>query len=587
MTEALPMNEASFDLQATHGIIIQLEQAKSSIEEVIDHLPDLFAVIFDSGRILKLNQVMSKMLGTPPEEAITKNFSTLFSFEGWQAFQANMYKLRAAHEFKSVEFELPIYSNLGEERVLFWYIRRQQLGKNREIFYVTGRDISVSVLLAEKNAQLQFHRKRIQAILDNSLQGFFTFNRDLQIESDYSTRAEQLLGSDILGKKITDVLGTDASSEDQFSNVFFNSSSWDLLKNVSTLEKAIRGRQLKIDFVPILEDRKVKRILGTITDVTALKILEQKNEKTERTGRCVLRILQFRTVFAFILEELERLRNRTWTEETARDFAHTIKGEFSFFEFQEVVDILDRWQAKWERDFSLGDMAPIYLQIRTILDDFLKRYNSILNLKLTEDPNVERLSQNLRALVQDFSLQTSNPQIYNALETFVGQPIGESLEWLNSVWLITANERKKKVNPITWASSAPVFTLPYSKLFQSIVHLVRNAAIHGIEKTKERSAKGKPLNGSLTITLSEVGDSYHLIVADDGVGFSNPNIAEQIKGESQKNLTGLSIVLAEAKSLSGDVVTRNGATGGAEIEVSFKKIPLLQHFGLHHLSAKK
>ncbi|EMI22018.1 cheA signal transduction histidine kinase, partial [Rhodopirellula maiorica SM1] len=52
-----------------------------------------------------------------------------------------------------------------------------------------------------------------------------------------------------------------------------------------------------------------------------------------------------------------------------------------------------------------------------------------------------------------------------------------------------------------------------------LLHLVRNAVDHGIEKTTERIAAGKPETASLTVSASLRGGQVEVVVQDDGAGF--------------------------------------------------------------------
>ena len=58
-------------------------------------------------------------------------------------------------------------------------------------------------------------------------------------------------------------------------------------------------------------------------------------------------------------------------------------------------------------------------------------------------------------------------------------------------------------------------------------HLVRNAIVHGIEPTEERSSMGKPKQGLVLMKLSEQGAELRLQVSDDGRGLNFVRIREQ------------------------------------------------------------
>lgn len=60
-----------------------------------------------------------------------------------------------------------------------------------------------------------------------------------------------------------------------------------------------------------------------------------------------------------------------------------------------------------------------------------------------------------------------------------------------------------------------------------LVHIIRNAADHGIESPEERTRSGKPSRGTISIQLSENEDNLILSVTDDGAGLDYDGILEK------------------------------------------------------------
>ena len=60
-----------------------------------------------------------------------------------------------------------------------------------------------------------------------------------------------------------------------------------------------------------------------------------------------------------------------------------------------------------------------------------------------------------------------------------------------------------------------------------LLHLVRNALVHGIESPAERRARGKPERGLLSVSLTLRRRSLEIRVADDGQGLDTGRIAER------------------------------------------------------------
>ena len=64
------------------------------------------------------------------------------------------------------------------------------------------------------------------------------------------------------------------------------------------------------------------------------------------------------------------------------------------------------------------------------------------------------------------------------------------------------------------------------KLADPLVHLLRNAVDHGLEKMEERLAAGKPPSGKITLEIAREKDHVAITVADDGRGMDPARLIE-------------------------------------------------------------
>ncbi|MDO9412619.1 MAG: chemotaxis protein CheA [Pseudolabrys sp.] len=81
-----------------------------------------------------------------------------------------------------------------------------------------------------------------------------------------------------------------------------------------------------------------------------------------------------------------------------------------------------------------------------------------------------------------------------------------------------ARQLNKTVNLVTQGENTEADKTIVDRLFEPMVHLVRNAVDHGIETPEQRSAAGKPEQATITIAASRAGDRFHVDVHDDGRG---------------------------------------------------------------------
>jgi two-component system chemotaxis sensor kinase CheA len=69
------------------------------------------------------------------------------------------------------------------------------------------------------------------------------------------------------------------------------------------------------------------------------------------------------------------------------------------------------------------------------------------------------------------------------------------------------------------------------KLESPIIHMVRNAIDHGVERPDKREAAGKPGTGRITVSAAIADDNLFLTLKDDGAGLSRERILRKVVGK--------------------------------------------------------
>ena len=67
------------------------------------------------------------------------------------------------------------------------------------------------------------------------------------------------------------------------------------------------------------------------------------------------------------------------------------------------------------------------------------------------------------------------------------------------------------------------------RLYDPLLHVVRNSADHGLEGPDERVANGKPAQGRILLSAAQVGSEVRITVADDGRGLSRDKILKKAR----------------------------------------------------------
>jgi two-component system, chemotaxis family, sensor kinase CheA len=106
-------------------------------------------------------------------------------------------------------------------------------------------------------------------------------------------------------------------------------------------------------------------------------------------------------------------------------------------------------------------------------------------------------------------------------------PAGQVLQSFPRLVRDVARQLGKKVTLVTRGEGTEADKAILDRLFEPLVHLVRNAVDHGIESPEQRLAAGKPGSATVTIEASRIGDRFLLKVSDDGRGIDPASVRRQ------------------------------------------------------------
>jgi len=97
-------------------------------------------------------------------------------------------------------------------------------------------------------------------------------------------------------------------------------------------------------------------------------------------------------------------------------------------------------------------------------------------------------------------------------------------------------QTEKKIELIMIGEDTEIDKVVADRLYEPLVHVLRNSADHGLESTAERVAKGKPETGRITLTAAQLGGDIQITVADDGRGLHREKILARAR---ERGLVGL------------------------------------------------
>ncbi len=103
-------------------------------------------------------------------------------------------------------------------------------------------------------------------------------------------------------------------------------------------------------------------------------------------------------------------------------------------------------------------------------------------------------------------------------------PIAATFQKMNRVIRDVAKKVGKQINFVTSGDDTELDKSVVDQISDPLVHMVRNAADHGIETPEERVAAGKPAEGVVSLRAYQQGGNIYIELVDDGKGLDRKRI---------------------------------------------------------------
>ena len=94
-----------------------------------------------------------------------------------------------------------------------------------------------------------------------------------------------------------------------------------------------------------------------------------------------------------------------------------------------------------------------------------------------------------------------------------------------------ANETGKAIELVTEGETTEVDKTVIERLFDPLVHIIRNSCDHGLEKAEDRIAPGKSSSGVIRLSAHQAGGEVLITITDDGRGID----VERVRAKAEAN----------------------------------------------------
>lgn len=150
------------------------------------------------------------------------------------------------------------------------------------------------------------------------------------------------------------------------------------------------------------------------------------------------------------------------------------------------------------------------------------------------------------------------------------QPVNVVLNRFPRMVRDLSRELNKEIELIIEGEDTELDRTVVSELSEPLVHLIRNAADHGIEAPEVREALGKSRKGTIKLSAYQEGNRVVITIQDDGKGIDPEAIKESairkgidVQGLSDKELIGL--IFNQGFSTSKEVTNVSGRGVGMDV----------------------
>ncbi|MBN2654682.1 MAG: response regulator [Nitrospirae bacterium] len=236
--------------------------------------------------------------------------------------------------------------------------------------------------------------------------------------------------------------------------------------------------------------RKIEEMLNLIGEITIMKnYLIQKTKSTETiadeiffSGRRLLKeVTSFAEKYAYSLP-------------TNIKYVDPLLSEFGELEF-------DRYD----------ELNLFSRKLQEITNDINEALASLTDFFDSFDMEVKQIGNMLTMLRYDIT-EMRMLEIGRLFQRFV-RPVKD-----------LAGDSGKNIDLKIIGSDTKIDKIIFEKLFEPLMHIIRNAVAHGIETTEERISKGKPEQGTLTLSARRDGSSVMIEIVDDGRGIDREKL---------------------------------------------------------------
>lgn len=128
-----------------------------------------------------------------------------------------------------------------------------------------------------------------------------------------------------------------------------------------------------------------------------------------------------------------------------------------------------------------------------------------------------------------YRLQSLVRELQNSVLSLRLVAVGEVFRRLRRMVRELERHTGKRIELALQGEETEIDKVVVDRLYEPLVHVIRNSADHGLEGPEEREAAGKPATGTITLSAQQVGGEVQIAIADDGRGLNRDKILKRAR----------------------------------------------------------
>jgi two-component system chemotaxis sensor kinase CheA len=446
-----------------------------------------------------------------------------------------------------------------------------------------GLNRTLEQRVQERTEELGARNRDMRLVLDNVNQGFLTISDEGMLAQEHSAIVETWLGAYDGPLTFWDYI---ARCDQNFADMFqlgHEALREDVLPRQLCLDQLparlrVGERDLIFTYRSITDDasaggdevtssgrpKRKRGVLIVVNDITA-QLLRARQESEQAELMAMFQgFTADRTGFLSFFEEatrmLETLREGSADLATRKRFYHTIKGNAGLAGFGAVAQLCHDAEDKLAEGDAPGvesvleALSARWTVLQTTLADLVReRGRDVIDVHARE---LDEVLKAVRGVVPaavwdrmaDWRLEPAERPLTRLAEyaRSLAQRLGRGdLE-------VVIEDNGLRLDPQHW-----------SGLWSELVHVIRNAVDHGLERVEDRTAAQRPARPRMRLATKAVGDHLVIEIEDDGRGIDWEAVrrAASAKGLPSATTDDLTNALLCASVTTRDVVTTTSGRG--------------------------